>query len=90
MEYRIKSTKYVDEYGKPHQTKYYIEYKKPFLFFWERWVTIKHEICDMSDCYMTVTYFDSLEQAERFAVRHLCGDAVYDGHEIEIVKQGKC
>lgn len=84
------STRYVDAYGKPSLTEYYIEYKKPFLFFWKKWVEVKHMIGGMGDCYMTTTFFNSLEEAERFAIKHLCKGAVYDGHETEIVKQNKC
>lgn len=90
MEYRIKSTRYINEVGKPGTTTYYIEYKKPFLFFWEVWVSVKHTDCGMGDCYRSTTYFDSLEQAEQFAIKHLCDGHVYDGHEVEIVKQSKC
>ena len=90
MEYRIKSKRYLDEYGTPGETNYYIEYKKPFLFFWERWAIVRHETCGAIGCGTTTTYFESLEKAEGFAIKHLCNGRVYDGHEEEIVKQGKC
>lgn len=90
MEYRIKSRMFVDPFGQTGRKDYYIEYKKPFLFFWERWVRIKHASFGMEGTYTTITYFDSLEKAEQFAIKHLCGGRIYDGHEEEIVKQGKC
>lgn len=90
MKYRIISKQYINEYGNSSIKSYYIEYEKPFLFFWKRWVRVEHEMCGMGGCYMTTTYFESLEQAEQFAVKHLCSGAMYDGFETEIVKQSKC
>ena len=90
MEYRIKSTQYINRYGDEEQKEYYIEYQKPFLLYWKRWVRVKHLYCGMSDCDRITTYFKSLSQAEQFAEKHLCGGKIYDAYETLTVKQGKC
>lgn len=90
MEYRIKSQRYIDPWGKEHDPQYFVEYRKPFLFFWQRWVEVTHLNCGWGDCHSVTTYFGTLEEAEEFAKKHLCEGRVHDGHEIKVVGTHDC
>ena len=90
MEYRIKSYEYIDHKGNGRGISYFIEYKKRFLFFWKRWVAVSHSLCGYGDTIEQTTYFDTLEKAEAFAEKHLCGGEIYDGIKEIIVKESKC
>jgi hypothetical protein len=42
-QYIITREEYHNEYGEGKGAKFYVKELKPFLFFWKRWIYIKHE-----------------------------------------------
>lgn len=77
-EYKIIESTYYDELGKPSNPYYYIKYKVKFLQFWYRWKVVTHRDCGMSGCYDSRTTFGTLEDAQKFAQEHICGNRVWD------------
>lgn len=89
-EYQIIKNQYIDEYGVGNTPYYNIRYKVPFLFKWWRWKFVKHMNCGWGDCDYNVTNFKSLEEAQSFADKFVCGGEAYDGIKKEIIKHKKC
>lgn len=89
-EYQIIKNQYIDGCGNCHTPYFTIRYKVPFLFRWWRWKFVKHMDCGWGDCYYKVTNFKTLEDAQSFANKFICGGGVYDGTKTEIVEHTKC
>ena len=90
MEYRIKSHQYIDPQGVPGKMSYFIEYRVKFLFFWKRWYAVKHIDCGWGDVHRVVTYFNSLEETEKFVQDFLCTGRVHDGVETTLITVANC
>ena len=71
-QYIITREEYHNEYGEGKGAKFYVKELKPFLFFWKRWIYIKHEYCGWEDCYMERTQFKSVHDAKKFIKNVLC------------------
>lgn len=63
--------------------QYTIQVKKKFLFFWERWYTIKEMVCGIGDCYKTAIVFKSESEAI-YAIKNLQNGYLADGWTGEI------
>lgn len=63
--------------------QYTIQVKKKFLFFWERWYTIKEMVCMMGDCYKTAITFQSESEAI-YAIKNLQNGYLADGWTGEV------
>lgn len=89
-EYQIIKNEYIDQYGNGDTPYFTIRYKVRFLFKWWRWKFVKYMDCGWGDCYYKVTNFKSLEDAQSFAERFICGGEVYDATKQQIVDYKKC
>ena len=58
--------------------QYTIQIKKRFLIFWERWYSIKEQICGWTDCYYQPMVFKTESEA-LFAIKNLEGGMIADG-----------
>ena len=66
-QYIITREEYHNEYGGGKGAKFYVKELKPFLFFWKRWIYIKHESYGgMGDCYQERTQFKNVLDARDF------------------------
>lgn len=89
-QYKILDYKYFDERGKCTNQYYYIKYKKPFLFFWSRWVELTEWNCNFGGCYDSKITFKTIEAAREFAEKYICGDAPYNTRIIKEVETNTC
>ena len=72
-QYIITREEYHNEYGEGKGAKFYVKELKPFLFFWKRWIYIKHESYGgMGDCYQERTQFKNVLDARDFIKNVLC------------------
>jgi hypothetical protein len=90
IEYKIIKNQYINERGKELSPYYTIRYKVRFLWFWWRWKYVSHSSCDRYGCSSLVTDFPTLEDAQRFAEKFICGGRVYDGFEKRVVDYKIC
>lgn len=63
--------------------QYTIQVKKKFLFFWERWFTIKEMVCGWGDCHTTAIVFTSESEAI-YAIKNLQNGYLADGWTGEV------
>jgi len=88
-EYIILKETYYDQYGEEKTVHYFIQTRKKFLGI-RYWKRVSHDIGGMSGTYLTTTSFKSLEQAEQFAQRHICGECVYAGWKTKVITTKQC
>lgn len=88
--YRITREEYCNEYGVGAGPSFYVQQLKPFLFFWTRWVYIKHEECGYGDCYKVKTRFKSKPDALEFIKQVLCGNLKRDTFSRHILEEYNC
>ena len=88
--YIITREEYHNEYGVGKGASFYVKEFKPFLFFWKRWVYIKHETCGYSDCYQERTKFKSLHEARGFIKEVLCTGKERDGVSQFVMETFEC
>jgi len=66
ISYRITREEYYNEFGKGTSPSFYVQELRPFLFFWKRWLYIKHEQGVYQDFYTERTSFNSMLDAKNF------------------------
>ena len=62
---------------------YTIQVKKKFLFFWERWYTIKETVCGWGDCEKREIIFKTESEAI-FAIKNLQNGYLSEGYKREV------
>lgn len=75
--YRVVKHTYYERCDKKNE-QYTIQVKKKFLFFWEKWFTIKERICGMGECISTPIKFHTESEAI-FAIKNLEQGMIADG-----------
>ena len=88
--YIITREEYHNEYGEGKGPKFYIKELKPFLFFWERWVYIKHESWNYDGFYTERTTFKSAHDARLFIKGVLCTGAERNAISMMIIEKHDC
>jgi hypothetical protein len=88
--YQIIREEYHNEYGEGKGATFYVKELKPFLFFWKRWVYIKHTTCGWGDCYKEKTSFSTVEKARNFIKNVLCTNLKREQRTTSVVEEGDC
>lgn len=88
-EYKILERRSYDEYSELTSKKYYVKKKVKFLFFWERWKIITHDI-GISTHFKVNTKFDTEKEAIDFAKKCICNDRPYNTNVYNTVKTISC
>jgi len=90
LKYFIEMQRYYNEYGELKTTNYYIKYRVPFLFYWERWKYIKHRDCGWGDDTMVRTSFRTKEATEEYVTNILCEGKPVSKWSSSIIKEVTC